>query len=151
MRWIKRLFSFRGRAPRLEYWLTLLLCVVLAGLAGALLRVGFRVGLQSGAPVALLFAPLIVIISLAAASRRLHDRNKSAWWLLLFYVAPNILSGISNAMMGPDPEIRPIEAILPALGLLIVALALGLWGFIELGFLPGARGDNRYGPTRTRT
>ena len=31
--------------------------------------------------------------ALAVRRKRLHDRNKSAWWLLLFYVVPMLISG----------------------------------------------------------
>jgi hypothetical protein len=39
----------------------------------------------------ILYIPLIWI-GLAIGAKRLHDRDKSAWWLLVFYAAPGILS-----------------------------------------------------------
>src|SRR5215472_14717955 len=37
------------------------------------------------------FAGLLVLFAgLAVATKRLHDRGKSAWWLLLFYLVPAI-------------------------------------------------------------
>lgn len=35
---------------------------------------------------------------------------------------------------------------LPAAAVALAALALSLWGGIEIGFLKGARGPNRFGP-----
>ena len=41
--------------------------------------------------ILLLYIPLIWI-GLALGAKRLHDRDKSAWWLLVFYALPTILS-----------------------------------------------------------
>jgi uncharacterized membrane protein YhaH (DUF805 family) len=67
-------------------------------------------------------------IGLAVGAKRLHDRNKSAWWLLLFYVLPAILINI------------------PVTLLLLIGWALAVWAFIEFGFLWGTAGPNRFGP-----
>jgi uncharacterized membrane protein YhaH (DUF805 family) len=67
--------TFAGRARRSEYWwfvLFTLLCSVVAQIGGDALE-----GLVS----LVLFLP-----SLAAAARRLHDTDRSAWWLLLFFL-----------------------------------------------------------------
>ena len=34
---------------------------------------------------------VILISSLAVGVKRLHDRNKSGWYLVLFYIVPGIL------------------------------------------------------------
>jgi uncharacterized membrane protein YhaH (DUF805 family) len=71
----------------------------------------------------------------AIAVKRLHDRNKSGWWVILFYFLPN---GVVTASI----QLRPFVAwwwIGAALG-----LAISLWGFIELGFRRGTRGSNRF-------
>ncbi|MGC1622609.1 MAG: DUF805 domain-containing protein, partial [Pseudolabrys sp.] len=36
----------------------------------------------------------IVISSVALAIKRLHDRNKSGWWLLVFYLLPGVIDNI---------------------------------------------------------
>ena len=35
---------------------------------------------------------VILISSIAVGAKRLHDRNKSAWYLLLFYFVPGVLA-----------------------------------------------------------
>jgi uncharacterized membrane protein YhaH (DUF805 family) len=45
----------------------------------------------------ILYIPLIWI-GLAIGAKRLHDRDKSAWWLLVFYAAPGFLSTAGNRM-----------------------------------------------------
>lgn len=43
---------------------------------------------------AVLVAVPVALTATATAIRRLHDRNKSDWWMLVFYLAPATLIGI---------------------------------------------------------
>ena len=36
------------------------------------------------------------ISAFAVGVKRLHDRDKSGWWILLFYLAPSVLGSIAN-------------------------------------------------------
>ena len=67
-------------------------------------------------------------------AKRLHDRDKSAWWLVLFYVGPGIASAIGNEMENMG------------LVLHVVGFAITVWAFVELGCLRGTVGPNQYGP-----
>jgi uncharacterized membrane protein YhaH (DUF805 family) len=82
----------------------------------------------------ILYIPLIWI-GLAIGAKRLHDRDKSAWWLLVFYALPGILSTAGN-------EIGDLGFII----LHIISFGITVWAFVELGCLRGTRGPNRYGP-----
>lgn len=73
---------FAGRASRSEYWLWVLF-TVLASLACGI--VDFAIG----APVNVfggLFSLATFLPSLAVSIRRLHDIDRSGWWLLLCFV-----------------------------------------------------------------
>jgi uncharacterized membrane protein YhaH (DUF805 family) len=72
----------------------------------------------------------------ATAAKRLHDRNKNGWWLLLFFVAPTLLDKFWSWLDNPT------------VALLVSALSFGLsvWCFVELFCLRGTKGSNRFGP-----
>jgi uncharacterized membrane protein YhaH (DUF805 family) len=77
----------------------------------------------------------MIWIGLAVATKRLHDRNKSAWWLVPFYALPVVLDGAGNA----------VDAIM-GIVLSLASLAISIWALVELGFLRGTPGPNAYGP-----
>ena len=85
------LFSFAGRINRARYWLTGLA----AGVVAMPVVVGIAVGIGRADLLAIAIAVAVFLaliwINLALSIKRLHDRDKSAWWLLLFYGVPAIL------------------------------------------------------------
>ncbi len=77
--------TISGRARRSEYWYFVLFSM----LAGFVLGVldGLLVGSNSNfQPLSTIFSLLILLPSLTVAIRRLHDRDMSGWWMLLFLV-----------------------------------------------------------------
>ena len=75
-------------------------------------------------------------IFLAVSIKRLHDRDRSGWWIVPFFVLPSFSSNIQD-WLG--------ESILTFLiGLALFILCI--WGFIEMGFLRGSFSSNRFGP-----
>jgi len=77
----------------------------------------------------------------ATTIKRLHDRDKSGWWILVFLIAPALLGNIVD---GIDDESYAATAL--ALSLAYAALGLKVWGIVELLFLRGAYEPNQYGP-----
>src|SRR5216684_1780898 len=120
-------FSFKGRINRAKYWLVLLVgsAIFATILLGAIAAQSWALGILAG----LLFIPFFVS-SLAVAVKRLHDREKSAWWLLVFYLLPALLYGIAN--------VTEYEGLVFSLA----ALGISLWALVELGCLRGASGAN---------
>jgi uncharacterized membrane protein YhaH (DUF805 family) len=97
----------------------------------------------AGAVCAVLFAPLLVA-NLAVAVRRLHDRGKSAWWLLVFGAGPSALIGLARLMTLPIGA-PSLVVLIGALVLTLAAVVLAIWAWIEFGFLRGQKGANRFG------
>jgi uncharacterized membrane protein YhaH (DUF805 family) len=132
------LFSFQGRLNRKPYWMTILATAVIIVLliVFALIMFGehdFWAGGSLLALLVVLYIPLIWI-NLAIGAKRLHDRDKSAWWLLLFYLVPGVLS--------PTPGYAGDIGII----LHLASFAITVWAFVELGCLRGTVGPNRFGP-----
>jgi uncharacterized membrane protein YhaH (DUF805 family) len=68
----KKYADFNGRAARPEYW-WFILFTVLVGMAVS--YISHMLGM--------LFQIGILVPSIAAAARRLHDTNRSGWWQLI--------------------------------------------------------------------
>lgn len=96
----KRYAEFAGRSRRKEYWMFALLLLILGVIAAAIdIMLGFGMtyrdvsatGYGLGAathngPVEILLWLATFIPSLSVSVRRLHDLDKSGWWLLLVFV-----------------------------------------------------------------
>ncbi|MGZ3378490.1 MAG: DUF805 domain-containing protein [Phenylobacterium sp.] len=133
--------SFRGRANRQRFWLTALAIVGFYCVMLVLLVVARFAVILALAPLAGLVA--LVVASLANTARRLHDRNKSAWWLLLFQGVPMILSAL-GVLLGLSSRGDP-DAAGPSGLLTLIELPILIWAFVELGCLRGSQGTNKFG------
>jgi uncharacterized membrane protein YhaH (DUF805 family) len=141
---MRGLFSFRGRVGRLGYWRAVLLAIALAALSLALGSFGV---MTLGPWMGVLLAPIPValVINIAAAQRRLHDRGKGWGWLILFGVGPLACAGVAAGLV-PSDEPPALIAQLFALPFSLGGLVLSVWGLVEIGFLRGQPLANRYGP-----
>ena len=73
--------TFSGRALRSEYWYW---CLFLAiGTLFALIADAFILGNMETQPINLIFTLTTGLPGLAVSVRRLHDVNRSGWWLLI--------------------------------------------------------------------
>lgn len=99
----------------------------------------------------ILFSPFLGIllwVSLAVTFKRLHDRNLTGWWLFV----PIGLIFIANAIVRFVPIVAAPNEIASRLSpvflslIMIGAMAVNLWLFVNLYFLAGTKGLNRFGP-----
>jgi len=148
MEFVWLLFSFKGRLGRARYLiveLTLLALWVLA-LYGSSSLVSSPEALSWVAAIPMIW------INTATTAKRLHDRNRSGWWAVavfvvnrLFYLYYGLFFGLAFGV-----DISAAREML----LVMFAVALSLlqtWIVIELFFLIGTDGPNRFGPDPTRT
>jgi uncharacterized membrane protein YhaH (DUF805 family) len=135
------LFNATGRINRAKYWRSLIVLSI-AGLFAAVI-------LFTAAGIAApLFIVAVVVVFIpwlmwgfVIHTERLHDRNKSAWWLLVFYGLPALLGPVAKMASFPGVVGAALSHILALAG-----FALSIWGFVEIGCLPGTAGSNSYGP-----
>ncbi|MEH6524537.1 MAG: DUF805 domain-containing protein [Sneathiella sp.] len=86
--------NFSGRAARPEYWwwaLAVFIIMLIAGFLDAFViapLLGFDVtnDTATGTPLSLIISLGILLPNLAVAVRRLHDIDKSGWWILIFFI-----------------------------------------------------------------
>jgi uncharacterized membrane protein YhaH (DUF805 family) len=145
----KILFSFDGRIGRRTYWLALL------ALIAAVLVLTFAPFLLGNEEWVFLILALtsqfIWLLSLwpllAVGSKRLHDRNKNSWWLLVFWLVPfALICGGFSIILFDDPRTGRTGDFATGSILIFASLLPALWGIVELGILPGTKGANLYGP-----
>jgi len=107
----KLLFSFEGRINRKPYWMFILAVIAVAFV---LVGVSLVIGENAGMILLVLFQILILWSALAVQAKRWHDRDKSAWWLLMnlvpiigpiwVFVEAGCLRGTEGQnRFGPDP------------------------------------------------
>ena len=114
---LKKYAVFSGRARRKEYWMFLLLTSIVE------LALGIIEGILGIAPqskqsvLGSLYALAVIVPSLAVSVRRLHDTDRSGWWLLiglvplignlvlLWFVARDSQPGDNR--YGPNPKAFP--------------------------------------------
>ncbi len=164
MDWITYLFRFNGRVNRAKFWFGLLYLFCIMGVllalgAGLSAWLGGEVSfdldtgdifgivdpatyqLPSLAKLPLVLFKLVATglllwIYFALTIKRLHDRDKSAWWTMPFFVLPGLYDQFADRL--PDSY-----WMLP---LAVAAFALYFWSFVEMGFLRGNPRTNRFGP-----
>jgi uncharacterized membrane protein YhaH (DUF805 family) len=113
--------NFRGRAARSEFWYWQLF-VLAGGIAAEFSDFVFSYNVfgVGGSPLSTLFWLGTLIPNLAVMVRRLHDTDRSGWWLLLFLI-PLIGSIVlivwwctrgagGHNRFGPDPLPPDIKA-----------------------------------------
>jgi uncharacterized membrane protein YhaH (DUF805 family) len=141
MDWMDFLFGFQGRINRAKYWLFVLISLIVGILLSALTYVFQTIGLgMIGIIIAVIVDIAFFVAGIAVGIKRLHDRDKSGWWLLVFYLLPGILFGV-GAGLAMTTGRGGISMILS-----LAAFALLIWAFVELACLRGTVGQNRYGP-----
>ena len=90
--------NFSGRAVRSEYWWFYLFTII-ASVVIMLVEVSLGLGQgsygaveggysanMSGGPLTLIFALVNLLPSLAVGIRRLHDTDRSGWWLFIILI-----------------------------------------------------------------
>lgn len=129
---LKKYVDFSGRASRREYWMFQLFNFIFAfglGLVSGVIAAAFSQ--SSGADTdsieslanipGNIYSLAIFLPSLAVAIRRMHDTNKSGWWILVpiySFILTLIAGDKGPNSHGPDPygdqNVTPTPPVAPA-------------------------------------
>ena len=83
---LKKYAVFSGRSRRKEFWLFMLLYIIVIVVAGVIDGVMGTLDVETGIGVFSGIVSLgLLIPSIAVSVRRLHDRNLRGWWLLVYF------------------------------------------------------------------
>ena len=144
----KKYFDFKGRTSRWGYWSFVGVNFVISFIFGAL-------AVCCVPYIDTAYSLLVFIPGLAVSFRRLHDVNKSGWWVgvpMFFMIVAAILAMTSFFKVYVNPEyIDPsdisttqIVASLSYSFIVLVSCCLLLYVFV-LSFFKGTKGKNKYG------
>ena len=143
------LFGFEGRVNRAKCWCVTLInsvCTVIFLLLVPYNIVDTFMNTDRHRMVPLMIALLIgtvgpiLIISTwcfaAIGCKRLHDRNKSGWCMVPFFVLPILLDKAAEWPGAPNVDFF----------FALVAFGINIWAFVEIFCLKGTKGPNVFGP-----
>ena len=154
----KRYAQFSGRSRRKEYWMYILLIVIVSlvlsvldgmlGLGGrnaagsTAVAGGFGYGASTrGGVLSNIFSLATIVPSLAVGVRRLHDTDRSGYWILLPLVP--ILVGVIAMVAGFAGGVSGLLMIVSGVAFLaafICSILVLIWYCTD-----GTRGPNQYG------
>ena len=84
---LKKYAVFSGRARRKEYWYFVLFNIVISFVIGFVEGfTGVSTGPGGWGPISLLYDIAVLVPSIAVGVRRMHDTDRSGWWLLVSLV-----------------------------------------------------------------
>ena len=159
---LKRYADFSGRSRRMEFWMWQLFQIIVYAIVVVLMMVlgggaammmgggGDPSSMMAAGGIAMIIMLLylvyclaVLIPSIAVAVRRLHDTNRTGWWVLA-PLAPYVLMIVAGMMAVGSPDSAGFAGILAMVSLIaVLVLALVLLVFY---LLDGTPGPNKYGP-----
>lgn len=98
---LKEYVNFAGRARRKEYWMFTLINVIVS------IVLGVVAGMIKLPILATIYSLAVLLPSIGVAVRRLHDTNRSGWFLLLALVPLVNLYLIYLLVIDSDPSTNP--------------------------------------------
>jgi len=146
---IEKYADFTGRAPRAEFW-WYFLAVIIASIVARIIDniLGMNVMGPYG-PLSLILMLGLLVPNIAVAVRRLHDTDRSGWWILLPIVPYCLAFVLGGAAMMGGAASGSAMGMSAGMGIASIFLLIGAaCALLLLVFycLPGTPGDNRYGP-----
>jgi uncharacterized membrane protein YhaH (DUF805 family) len=137
---MRKYFTFAGRASRSEYWFFILFTVLVGMVTTVLDATVFGTALDDYGPTNSLAYFVLFIPTLSAGWRRLHDTDRSGWWIGGFWVF--LIAAIAMLAFMYDASGLAIGTLM-----VLMAIAFLVWMVVVLVFFcaKGHLQPNRYG------
>lgn len=134
---LRKYFVLSGRAPRSEFWWFFLASIGF-GLLFGILDAGLYGLSREPGPIELIGNFLILCPSITVAVRRLHDTDRSGWYILVPLPAAALAIAV-GAILGPSMG----QSVSISVGLILATgFLLPIWWYTR----PTSPTTNRYGP-----
>jgi uncharacterized membrane protein YhaH (DUF805 family) len=155
---LKRYAEFSGRSRRMEYWMWVVFQMLIAIAFWVLMMVTVGSAMMStarGNPTGMLAAGgaamviwavmmlvwlAFIIPGLAVSVRRLHDTNRSGWWILA-PIAGYCIMFVGISMTANGSSMGGVLMTIGGIAVLVLAIMLFVFMLLE-----GTKGPNKYGP-----
>ena len=133
---LTRYAEFSGRSRRMEYWMFSLFLILASAV---LLVIELAAGIDEtfgagGGPLSLIFTLATLIPSLSVSVRRLHDIDRTGWWLAMPLLAVFLFGFAAATQVGWLAAIAGIGVFVSVIVMLIFTVS------------NGTPGPNRFGP-----
>ena len=148
---IQKYADFTGRATRPEFWwyfLGIVIAFIVVGIVESILGINHMIFFAYG-PLRVLLWLATIVPSVAVGVRRLHDTNRSGWWVALPIVPYCLAIVLGGAAMMGGAAMGSGVGMMAGAGIAGIFMFIGaICGIVLLVFycFPGTPGDNRYGP-----
>jgi uncharacterized membrane protein YhaH (DUF805 family) len=133
------LFGLKGRINRAPWWV--------GNIGLVFISILILLFAMATTPYLLVLLLGTVYAGFALSLKRARDRDRPEWYVIGLY-ALSVLSSIARAVIPPS-GLSFDQMTAPQMLMLILDVILSIWGLvllIDLGFLRGTQGPNRYGP-----
>ncbi len=153
---LRKYFQFSGRSRRKEYWMWTLFVIVagfVLGFVDTMLGFGGEIApvanqspasaiynaLLSNGILSNIFTVFTIIPGIAVGVRRLHDVDRSGWWLLSWVAPLLIMSALLFSGNGEGAAVLVIGGI-AVLAAAVLGIMIFVWDCTD-----GTHGPNRFG------
>ena len=144
---MRRYFEFGGRSSRYEFWFFVLFVTIFSIVASFIDVLLFGADQESVGIVSPIVSLVHLIPGIAVSVRRLHDIDRTGWWILLPFVAlvvmAVLLGGVMLTAEDPAAGLAGLGASMVIVGLVYLAVLIVL---IVFYCTRGTPGPNRFGP-----
>jgi len=140
-----------GRISRYEFWMKSVLPIYGTSFVLYLLMIAAIGTALSDILLVIFYVFWLVTLwpSIATLAKRIHDRDKSGWLVLLWYIPSYILLiiiwGIAIVATAQGAPGALVSAVIFTVVLGLASLGVAIWFFIEFGCMRGTVGGNQYG------
>jgi uncharacterized membrane protein YhaH (DUF805 family) len=144
---MRRYFEFGGRSSRYEFWFFVLFMIIASIVASFIDGLMFGAGAESFGILSPIVSLVHFIPSIAVSVRRLHDIDRTGWWILLAFAPLVVIAVLLGLLMLSTEDLMTSRAGLGTSmvigGLAYLAAAILL---IVFYCTRGTPGPNRFGP-----